>query len=246
MTQGDQERDSNTMKGLRDDGKIKHVTISFDLRSEMGRSSYVKFGGYDKFAFKNQRQDDMKLLKTRNIETWSLPLLKMTDSTNHMEIDFKDAIKYVDLDPSVRYIYIPANHVAAATEPILKSLHLPAEVETDCTATSVCLVTKSCQTLIDMNKDKVFHLYFADDEGHDQRFTVPIWRYLIDPKALGYKKAMYDDKCMLGIFISNNNQQDHIIIGSEFFREHYVMYDMTPHADHDQDYIQVGIAERNK
>jgi hypothetical protein len=38
----------------------------------------------------------------------------------------------------------------------------------------------------------------------------------------------YDNVCILGLFKSNNNQADHIIVGTEFFKEYYVMFDMTP------------------
>lgn len=61
---------------------------------------------------------------------------------------------------------------------------------------------------------------------------------MFDPK--------YENKCALGIFRSKNLKLDTIFVGYEFFREYYVMYDASPIEQHGQDYIQVGIAERNK
>lgn len=59
---------------------ISSYTISFNLRSEYEHTSYVKFGGFDEFAFKNGKKEDMKLFKTSGTYTWGLPLISITDA----------------------------------------------------------------------------------------------------------------------------------------------------------------------
>lgn len=60
------------------------MTISFNIRSEYGHSSYIKLGGYDKFALINGKQEDMKLFKTLSINTWLIKLDKITDNEDKL------------------------------------------------------------------------------------------------------------------------------------------------------------------
>jgi hypothetical protein len=64
----------NFMYQLKAKGLIDYNVISFNIRSEIGYSSYVKFGGYDSFALKDGNKDELKLFRTRNIKYWHLPL----------------------------------------------------------------------------------------------------------------------------------------------------------------------------
>lgn len=104
---------------------ITYPTISFDLRSEFGASSYIKLGGFDIFAFENQKQDDMKLFKTNNKEFWHLPFDKVTNNKDE-EINM-DTITNVELDIAVRYIYVAARQLNydSKIKPIVDGMTLP-------------------------------------------------------------------------------------------------------------------------
>lgn len=68
---------------------------------------------------------------------------------------------------------------------------------------------------------------------------------MIDPKKIN-KQDDFTGKCFMGVFKSNNNQPNNIIMGYEFFKEYYVMFDASPQQEYRQNYIQVGIGKRNK
>lgn len=74
-----QEKASNFIRQMQDQGKLSSITISFDIRSEFGHTSFVKFGGYDAFAIEGGKEA-MKLFKTLSIDTWVFPL----DRINNM------------------------------------------------------------------------------------------------------------------------------------------------------------------
>lgn len=60
-------------------GKLESFTISFDIRSEYGHTSYVKFGGFDEFALENG-MDSMSLFKTNGLSTWTFPLDRINNN----------------------------------------------------------------------------------------------------------------------------------------------------------------------
>jgi hypothetical protein len=88
-----------------------------------------------------------------------------------------------------------------------------------------------------------FHISLKDDQGDEIDHPVPVWRFLIEPIQLGKTE---ENICYFGFFKSNNNQASNLIVGTEFFKEYYMMFDGTPHQVGRQAYIQVGISERNK
>jgi hypothetical protein len=61
-------------------GMMGYLTISFDIRSEYGHTSYVKFGGFDVFALKNGKVDDLKLFPTLSIDEWTVALSELKDT----------------------------------------------------------------------------------------------------------------------------------------------------------------------
>jgi hypothetical protein len=64
--------------------------------------------------------------------------------------------------------------------------------------------------------------------NEDAYFYMPLTRLLIEPAKLELTDAMYEGKCVIGIFISNSNYEETVVIGNQFFLDHYIMYDMTP------------------
>ena len=68
----------NLMYHLKNEARlIDSNVISFNLRKELGHSSYVKFGGYDVIAFEKGTTDSMSLIKTRSNSNWYLPLTNL-------------------------------------------------------------------------------------------------------------------------------------------------------------------------
>ena len=109
---------------------IDHNTISFDLRSEEGHTSYIKFGGFDTFGLKNNVSSSMELLQTVKTDTWELTLNNLTTTGMKSVFDPTNAIKYVLIDPSVRYIYVPGRKLTkeAFLNPIIDHLDLKGDL----------------------------------------------------------------------------------------------------------------------
>jgi hypothetical protein len=80
--------------------------MSFDLREEYGNTSYVKFGGYDTFAIKNKDISNLRLFKTRDLTSWSVPF-KYLLARDTVPLSLP-GVQFLDFDPSVPYIYVPA------------------------------------------------------------------------------------------------------------------------------------------
>lgn len=91
----------------------------------------------------------------------------------------------------------------------------------------------------------MFSMLMKNQSGDNVVHKIPTWRFLIDPVQLN-KQNEFPGKCFMGVFKSNNNQPNDIIMGYEFFHEYYVMFDASPKQLNDTDFIQVGIAKRNK
>lgn len=85
---------------------MSSITIAFDIRSEFGRSSYVKFGGMDTFALADGKLSSMNLFKTNSINEWTIPMHHMIDCLDRTM--FANQGINVGFDPGVKYIYVPA------------------------------------------------------------------------------------------------------------------------------------------
>lgn len=53
------------------------------------------------------------------------------------------------------------------------------------------------------------------------------------------------DRCVLGIFKQEGARQDAWYLGNLILGDYYLVFDMTPLTEHDQDFIQVGFARMN-
>lgn len=67
---------------LRANGRITHNIIAFNLRSEYGTSSYIKFGGIDSIAIKGNTTDNMKLFRTNSEKKWTIPVENFATDNN--------------------------------------------------------------------------------------------------------------------------------------------------------------------
>jgi hypothetical protein len=143
----------NFMYQLKAKGLIDYNVISFNIRSEYGFSSYVKFGGYDDFALKDGNKDELKLFRTRNTKYWHLPLAGILagDGGFSLRIEF---IENLELDPSVRYMYVPARLFSYKNyvKPIEESFNSDNKNTTggmaNCDDIPVCYYKKSCDSII--------------------------------------------------------------------------------------------------
>ena len=81
--------------------------ISFNMRSEYGLSSYIKFGGYDTMGMKDNTTDSMNFFRTVDEKTWTLPV-ESFKAYNNSETFNIEGLKNVAIDPSVPYIYVEA------------------------------------------------------------------------------------------------------------------------------------------
>jgi hypothetical protein len=223
------------------------------MRSEYGHTSYVKFGGeVDYFAFKNGKKSDMNLFKCTDIKSWNLPLTQMKTSLNKThEIIFEiDGIQNILIDPAVQYLYIGKrwNMYDRFVSPIEQNINMnmTVPIKANCDKTSVCFFNTTCSVIKEARHDATFAIVLMDDQNHNINYEIPIWRFLIDPRHLGYVDEEYKDTCFLGFFKSNTNYMENIVIGQEFMKEYYTMYDVSTWDRKGKNYIQVGIAPRNK
>lgn len=231
-----QEKASNFLRQMQNKGLLSSITISFDIRSEFGRSSYVKFGGMDTFALADGKLSSMKLFKTNSIDEWSIPLNNIKDCEG--KVIFNDQGQSVHFDPGVKYIYVPANRQNDIANGIMKSMNLPDNTQIDCSSTSVCNFDASCDTLRTMNPNTTsFDFVFTDDQGEIITYKMPAWRLLVDPKKINMNDEKYNGKCFFGVFKSNINQANTLIVGYEFFKEYYMMFDASPQQEYRQAYI---------
>ena len=61
----------------------------------------------------------------------------------------------------------------------------------------------------------------------------------------GRQLGLDDDNCFLGVFRSKRSQSTWYV-GNLVMRKYYVVYDMTPHTERKENYIQVGIGLQNQ
>lgn len=90
--------------------------------------------------------------------------------------------------------------------------------------------------------DKIY-INLKDQTDKTISLHLPLWGYLIDGPEL-YDDESVKNACFLAMFKSNSNNDGNVVVGYQFMKEYYTMFDASTYAA--KQYIQVGIAPRNK
>lgn len=226
---------------------ITYNMISFNMRSEYGISSYIKFGGYDTIGMKGNTTDSMNMYRTTNEKKWMLPIesLKFANNTADLRVD---GLQNLEIDPAVPYIYIPARQMTRdnIVKPIESKIKLPEYAKSDCDSESFCFWNTTCSSIKEKldNYTDFINFNLKDEDGKMQTLNVPLWGYLIDFGELKTGDAKNNNSCALGMFKSNTNDAGNIIVGYQFLKEYYAVFDASNYETNN--YLQIGLAPRNK
>lgn len=185
----------------------------------LNRNSTIKFGGWDPEAL--QDYNKMNLYKTRSTSSWGIEGHSFTFQDYEVNAD-RDFL----IDPQYPFVYIPkvdwkrfrtklGPNVASQQHNWIK-------------------FTQRCENM--------------PSSKYDVKFNLPggrsITLYGKDLLVSGKQIGTGIDNCYLGIFMSESPDQKTWFVGGSFFKDNYVVYDMST-LDKGKDYIQVGIGPKN-
>jgi hypothetical protein len=69
---------------------------------------------------------------------------------------------------------------------------------------------------------------------------VPFFHYLLEGSE--FKNSVSENTCVLALFRSNTNYQENLVVGYNFMKQFYVIYDGSDLPSS----LQIGIARRNR
>lgn len=232
-------KDINFMYSLKKQGYISHNLVSFILpRDEnVAETGTIGMGVYDP----KSHIGDLKLLKTNGVSSWALSAGMILYDSNGSE----DTLQYdvalsesrtIKIDPQLPYVYLPDGDWDRLTT-LMKSENS----DLACTSTA-CGFSKACsdETLTQLAN------YTLRVELTDGERTVPIVMESVNRSAMipGGNLGL-GSGCWLPFFKSQGGADDTWYLGSIFMADYYFVLDMTPYDERGEDYIQIGIAERN-
>lgn len=137
----------------------------------------------------------------------------------------------ISLDPSLPYIYAPAADWDILSNQIKESTN---EIEVICNETE-CYFPKNCSSVYLLTESKL-SFSIIDTDADFKTVQIPFQRLLIQTTLT---------KCTFGLFKSSLPDASTWHMGIPFFKEYYVVYDMTPFDERKQQFISVGIAPKN-
>jgi len=103
-----------------------------------------------------------------------------------------------------------------------------------------CYIPKPCSQIPEI-ADGYLVIALTDSDG--KIFNVELDR---DSQFLdGSLQGLGKDSCIMPFFGQKSSKIKSWFLGDVFMSEYYTVFDMTPHDEFGQDYIQVGIAKAN-
>lgn len=210
------------MNRLKANGKIDHNVMSFFVNDQTpGMKSHLKLGNTDTEAYLGE----LNLLKTQNLGSWKIKgTYFMYDNVDLSRSDTRSVL----IEPSLPYIYIPDNDFKIFAEHLSKKYkHIICRVNK-----GYCKINKACSQETEFID---WEINIALEDG----------RRLVSLKVTDKRGSMLingpdvgdvENTCYVPVFRSQNNQ-DTWFLGGLFLSQYYVVFDMTPYDEYNQDYI---------
>lgn len=158
----------------------------------MGAYSYAKLGGFDEFALKNGKKEDMNLFKSTERYRWAIPIEKI-NGTSEEEILIKmDGIEDIQIEPSVRYMYVgeEIRTYERFIKPIEAILGIPEEEKADCGESAsetdpskVCYWSKKCSDIKSAAPSAFLNFVLKNVDDKEVVYPIDLHRYLIEPAS---------------------------------------------------------------
>jgi hypothetical protein len=222
-------KEQNFMYQLKASGKISHITASFYIRAAAGNSSIIKFGSYDEQGIAPGMA--MATYKTKSISSWNL--MGRNIKTNGHNIT-KGQQREFSFDMQLPYLYLPYRDWVSWAEAMAQfnfNMH--------CSPLhNYCRFNQNCNSV---KLDQWFFEFDLFDGTIANNYALPSTNsFLISGDTLGDSV----DTCYLPVFQSNYDDGT-IYVGNLFMNYFYMVFDMSPYDEHNQNYITVSIAPIN-
>lgn len=114
-----------------------------------GNSTHVKFGGFDTEGIFSQNENDLTLMQTSSISSWSLDLQSASIGNTefvHPKVSFSDSPRYVLFELTHPYIYIPLEDFKAVAIAINEAYGVKL------CGDEVCYFKNNCKKITDVGK----------------------------------------------------------------------------------------------
>lgn len=145
--------------------------------------------------------------------------------------------RYIDIDPQLPFLYVPNEDwisIAERLANIYRDQAIICEFEQN-----YCLFEKPCSSVnAPAGKELRVRIY---DVAQSMDLTLQLSDMLISGSDVGDT----NNRCYIPIFRAQLNYLDTWQVGNIFTKNYYMIYDMTPYDENNQNYIQVGIAPIN-
>jgi len=235
-------KDMNVMYRLKDKGRIDYNILSVYVSEEEGKSSIIKFGGWDQISLKNGTE--LHMFKAATKSSWHLisdsitfagkNLLTAEDSSfGGRTVEKKD--RFINIDPMVPYVTVPSSDFE-----LIKKQLMSLKEGVECpSGLNGCKINNKCEEV----RDASFDLKMVLKDGETSKvFELDEYDMLIDGAELGLDpNTCYFAIVSAGISVIESTWY----VGGSFLNKYYVVYDLTPADERGEDYIQIGIGEKN-
>jgi len=222
--------DFNFMKQLKTNGLIDHITFSFYIKAAQGNSSIIKFGSYDEQGIATDAT--LAVYKTKEVSSWKIIARNLR--LNGHYITTQDSNRDFLFDMSLPYMYLPQKdwlNFAKYMAVFNLDLHCSDFANS-------CKFNKPC------SETNINTWYFSMDLADGQSANTYSFpsnnNFLIPGDVFGDSS----DTCYIPVFKSTLDDNT-VYYGNIWMNYFYVVFDMSPLDEHNQDYITVGVAPIN-
>jgi len=133
----------NFMYQLKNNGHIDNMIFSVYLKMKEGKTTHIKFGGYDAEGIDGEDVNKLQFLKTRSKDTWQVEMSSSDINGTSIFASGGSTNRYAQLELAYPYIHVPMADfklIAAAFNKLYGTTKNPV-CNTD---TANCLFHKPC------------------------------------------------------------------------------------------------------
>ena len=228
------------MYQLKNNGHIENMIFSVYLKMKEGNTTHIKFGGYDAEGIEGEDVNNLKFLKTRKSDTWSIEMQSSDIAGTSIFAQGASSSRYAQLELAYPYIHVPISDftkIAAAFNKLYGTKKNPV-----CnTVTMNCLFTKPCDE-VPIIEGGYLQVNLTDSDGKVVKIELDRKSQFLAGNHIN-ETLLGENTCFIPVF-GQKSLVDQWYLGNIVLSEYYTVFDMTP-VDNGEDYIRVGIAKAN-
>jgi hypothetical protein len=206
--------------------------VSFYISRNTKVQSTIKIGGYDSLAVVEGQP--IKKVKSMHANFPGIQLYDIVASSNVVRPS--DQARYLVFEPQFPYMYVPLEDFKHWMITISRTFP---DIICNYSPKGTCYFSTACENVA--MQDHLIKFYVGDSEQQTEFLEFKMGDTLVSGSLVGDTH----NTCYMGVFKSEEQEQNIWYMGTMFMSSYYVTLNYTDSIENGDDYVVVGFGKKN-